>query len=101
MRIFAGSAIGAEQVPVGALLEAAVFISERVPGAAGGFGVFAVLAGPADPVVSRVAAIAGVGRLPVLIQGFYAGTTVEAMGISALDSGGFAVVSKPFGRAFL
>ena len=122
--ILAGSTVGAEQVSVGVLLwlwdTATTVVANIVStttdttdttdtsntttistAAAIGFGVFAVLTGPALSVVSRVSTIAGVGGFPVFVEGIDAGSTVEAMCVSALDSRNLAVVSEPVGGAFL
>ena len=94
--IFASSAVGAKEMTIRVLecpVAAAIAIAR--------LGIFAVLTGPAEPQVPRIPAIASVRLLPVIIQRFEAGATVEAVSASALDSRSLALVTKPTVFAFL
>jgi len=90
VRVLAGPTVGAKEVPIGVL--------ERPVGAGvavARLGVFTVLASPVQTKVTRVPAITGIRFLSVLVEGFEAATAIEAMGISALDSGNLAVFAEP------
>ena len=94
--IFASSAVGAKEMTIRVLecpVAAAIAVAR--------LGIFAVLTGPAEPQVPRIPAIASVRLLPVIIQRFEAGATVEAVSASALDSRSLALVTKPTVFAFL
>jgi hypothetical protein len=96
VRVFAGSAVGAKQVSV-RVLE----LPKAIGVAVARLGVFAVLARPAQPQMTRVPAIAGGSTSPIRVLRFEAATAVEAMGTSALDSRNLAVVAEPAVGTFL
>ena len=64
-------------------------------------GIFAVLARPALPKMTRISAVTGERRLAVIILRFAAASPVEAMCFSARDSRNFTVVAEPAFGAFL
>lgn len=95
--VLAGSAVGTKEVSVRVLELLNAFLGIAVAR----LGVFTVLSRPAQPIMTRVPAIAGVSTITVPVPGFEAATAVEAMSSSALDSRNFAVVAEPSVATFL
>jgi len=93
--VLACTAVGAKKVSI------CVQICVGTGIASARLGVFAVLARPALPKMTRISAVTGERRLAVIILRFAAASPVEAMCFSARDSGNFTVVAEPAFGAFL
>lgn len=93
VRVLAGPTVGAKEVSVGVLH--VQFFRESPSCASARLGVFAILASPALPQMTRIAAITGEGLVALLIEGFQTAPPVEAMGVSAFDGRHLAIFAEP------